>query len=207
MSERGDRHGAERERYDAAYLERQADRLSDPLLAVGSPLSPGIGGEVVSADPETPSLYQNEVRQPPDLLAAEATEHRLALTGKVSGPALTLALEMTESIGAENAVERNLAHQIAVMHELGLTLAARASGFAVDVKTWAPEQRQQVQSIEAARMARAAARALEASQRGMLTLERLRNGGQQVVTVQYVNVQEGGAAVVAGRMDRGEGRK
>ncbi|MBL6459223.1 hypothetical protein JMJ55_28270 [Belnapia sp. T6] len=207
MSERGDRHGAERERHDAAFLERQADRLSDPLLAVGSPLSPGTGGEVVSADPKTPSLYQNEVRQPPDLLAAEATEHRLALTGKVSGPALTLALEMTESIGARNAVERNLVHQIAVMHALGITLAARANGFAADVKTWASEPRQQVQSVEAARMTRAAARAVEASQRGMLVLERLRNGGQQLVTVQYVNVQEGGAAVVAGRMDRGEGQK
>ncbi|MBL6459159.1 hypothetical protein JMJ55_27945 [Belnapia sp. T6] len=207
MSERGDHQGAERACHDAAFLERQADRLSDPLLAVGSPPSPGIGGEVVSADPETPSLYQNEVRQPPDLLAAEATEHRLALTGKVSGPALTLGLEMTESIGARNAVERNLVHQIAVMHALAMTLAARASGFAADIKSFASEPRQQVHSIEAARMTRAAARALEASQRGMLTLERLRNGGQQVVMVQYVNVQEGGAAVVAGRMDRGEGQK
>ncbi|MBL6458679.1 hypothetical protein JMJ55_25410 [Belnapia sp. T6] len=174
---------------------------------VGSPLSPGIGGEVASVDPDKSTHYQDEVRQPPDLLAAEATEHRLALTAKVSGAALTLGLELTESIGAENALERNLAHQIAVMHALGMTLAAQANSFTAGIQSFAPEPRQQVQSIEAARMARAAARTLEASQRGMLTLERLRNGGQQVVTVQYVNVQEGGAAVVAGRMDRGEGRK
>ncbi|MBL6081730.1 hypothetical protein JMJ56_27490 [Belnapia sp. T18] len=207
MTERGDHHGAERESHDAAFLERHADRLCDPLQVVGSPLSPGIGGEMASADSAKPTPYQDEVRQPPDLLAAEATEHRLALTGKVSGAALTLGLEMTDSIGARNALERNLAHQIAVMHELGMTLAARANSFAMDVKSFAPEPRQQVQSIEAARMARAAARALEASQRGMLTLERLRNGGQQLVTVQYVNVQEGGAAVIAGRLDQGEGQK
>ncbi len=137
--------------------------------------------------------------------AAEATEHRLALTGKVSGAALTLGLEMTDSIGARIALERNLAHQIAVMYELGMTLAARANSFAMDVESFALEPRQQVQSIEAAWMARAAVRALEATQHGMLTLERLRNGGQRLVTVQYVNVQEGGAAVIAGRLDRGEG--
>jgi hypothetical protein len=207
MSEQGNHHGAERLSHDATFLERHADRLCDPLEVVGSPLRAGIGGEVLSADPEKATPYQDEVQQSPDLLAAEATEHRLALTAKVSGAALTLGLEMTESIGARNALERNLAHQIAAMHTLGMTLVARASSFAADVKPWASEPRQQVQSIEAARMARAAARALETSQRGMLALERLRNGGQQVVTVQYVNVQEGGAAVIAGRMDPGGGRK
>ena len=76
-----------------------------------------------------------------------------------------------------------------------------------DVKPWAPEARQQIQSIEAARMAREAARMFEASQRGMLTLERLRHGGQQVVTVQHVTVGEGGQAVVAGTVTRGDRRK
>jgi hypothetical protein len=204
MGQQGDHDGAERESHDAAFLERHGARLCDPLEVVGSPLKAGIGGEVASADPEKPTPCQDEVQQSPDLLAAEATEHRLLLTGKVSGEAQTLGLELSESIGARNALERNLAHQIAAMHTLGMTLAARASSFAADVKSWASEPRQQIQSIEAARMTQAAARALEASQRGMLVLERLRNGGQQVVTVQYVNVQEGGAAVIAGRMDRGE---
>ena len=207
VNEQGDHHGAQRESHDAAFLERHADRLCDPLEVVGSPLKEGIGGEVASADPDKPTPYQDEVQQAPDLLSAEATEHRLALTGKVSGEALTLGLEVTESIGVRNAIERNLAHQIGAMHTLGMTLAARASSFAADAKPWTSEPRQQIQSIEAARMTRAAARAFEASQRGILVLERLRNGGQQVVTVQSVNVQEGGAAVIAGRMDRGGGRK
>ncbi|MGK7871423.1 hypothetical protein [Falsiroseomonas sp. E2-1-a20] len=62
-----------------------------------------------------------------------------------------------------------------------------------------------MQSIEAARMARAAARVLECSQRGALTLDRLRNGGRQTVTVQHVTVQEGGQAVIAGTVKRGRG--
>jgi hypothetical protein len=207
MRDRGDDPGAERQEHDAAYMERHADRFSEPLEVIGSPLTAGIGGEVASADPAKPTACQAEVGQSPDMLAAEATEQRLTLTSKVSGTALTLGLEMAESIGACDALERNLAHQVAVTHALGMTLAATANSFAVGVKPWAPEARQQVQSIEAARMAREAARMFEASQRGMLTLERLRHGGQQVVTVQHVTVREGGQAVVAGTVTRGDRRK
>jgi hypothetical protein len=117
-------------------------------------LTAGIGGEVASADPAKPTAYQAGVQQPPDKLTAEATQQRLTLTGKVSDVALTLGLEMAESSGARDALERNLVHQIAVMHALGMTLAARANSFAADVKAWAPEARQQIQSIEAARMTR-----------------------------------------------------
>ena len=47
-------------------------------------------------------------------------------------------------------------------------------------------------------MANTAARLMDAYQRGLLTLDRLRNGGRQMVTVQHVNVSAGGQAVVAG---------
>ena len=207
MRDRGDDPGAERQEHDAAYIERHADRFRDPLEVIGSPLTAGVGGEVASADPTKPTAYQAEVQQSPDMLAAEATEQRLTLTNQVSGTALTLGLEIAESIGAHNAVERNLAHQIAVTHTLGMTLVATANRFLAGVKPWQPEARQQVQSIEAARMAREAARTFEASQRGMLTLERLRHGGQQVVTVQHVTVREGGQAVVAGTVTRGDSSK
>ena len=33
-------------------------------------------------------------------------------------------------------------------------------------------------------------------QQGLLTLKKLRQGGQQKITVQYVNVSEGGQAVI-----------
>ena len=56
-------------------------------------------------------------------------------------------------------------------------------------------------------MTRETARAFETSQCGMLTLDHLRHGGQQVVTVQHVTVREGGQAVVAGTVIRGDRRK
>ena len=54
MRDRGDDPGAERQEHDAAYMERHADRFSDPLEVIGSPLTAGIGGEVASADPARP---------------------------------------------------------------------------------------------------------------------------------------------------------
>jgi hypothetical protein len=63
-----------------------------------------------------------------------------------------------------------------------------------------------MQSIEAARMAGAAARMMDTFQRGLLTLDRLRNGGRQVVTVQHVNVGDSGQAVVAGEVSTGSRR-
>jgi hypothetical protein len=63
----------------------------------------------------------------------------------------------------------------------------------------------------------ATARAMAAFNDAALTLQRLRTGGKQVVTVQHVTVKEGGQAVVAqnmkpsgktgGRKRRGRGLK
>jgi hypothetical protein len=201
----GDADGAACEEHDAAYLDRHADRFRDPLQAIGGPLAAGNGGEVVAED-ACSDPFQDRVRQPPDMLAAEATEHRLGLTAGVSNAALTLALDASESIGASDALERNLAHQMAAAHTVGMAMLAKAHSFTVTAATWAPEGRQQMQSVEAARMA-AAARLLDASQRAALTLKRLRNGGRQVVTVQHVAVGAGRKAVVAGTVRRGGGRK
>jgi len=42
-------------------------------------------------------------------------------------------------------------------------------------------------------------------QDGLATLHKLRNGGKQVVTVQHVQVKDGGQAVVAGNVSRSGG--
>jgi hypothetical protein len=206
MRKHGDEAGAARQDHDAAYLERQADRFRDPRQVIGSSLAAGNGGEVVAAEPSA-DAFQQRVQQPSDMLAAEATEHRMTLTANVSDPALTLAMEMSESLGARDALERNLIHQIAASHTVGLVLLSKANAFATMAVSWAPDGRQQMQSIEAARMATAATRVLEIAQHGMLAFERMRHGGRQVVTVQHVTVQEGGQAVVAGSVKPGRRRR
>jgi hypothetical protein len=50
------------------------------------------------------------------------------------------------------------------------------------------------------RLLNASARMMESFQHGMLTIAKVRSGGQQTVVVQHVNVGDGGQAVVAGQV-------
>jgi hypothetical protein len=135
------------------------------------------------------------------MLNAEASMARLELASAAGS--LTMAVDAAESIRAANSLERMLVHQMATAHKVAMTLAAKACDFASSIKSWDSHARQQVQSIEAARMTAASARAMDSYQRGLLTLERLRNGGKQTVVVQHVAVSDGGQAVVAGTLTPG----
>ena len=54
------------------------------------------------------------------------------------------------------------------------------------------------------RLTNAAARLMQAYQEALLTLQKIRTGGKQVVVVQRVEVSGGGQAVIAGSMNGGE---
>ena len=58
-------------------------------------------------------------------------------------------------------------------------------------------------NIQGTRLAGAVARMQASFQQGALTLQKLRTGGRQVVTVQHVAVHDGGKAVVAGQLATG----
>lgn len=189
---------------EAATLEANAVDLLDPAMHATHALQPGLGGEfLVNRDgalTDQPGL-RDTVYQRGDMLAAEASLQRLELASEVN--ALTLAVDTAETIGARNGVERMLAHQMATAHAMALRLAAKADHFAGLCQSWDNTGRQQLQSIEAARMATASARMMDAFGRAALTLERLRNGGKQTVVVQHVVVADGGQAVVAGTVTQG----
>jgi len=149
------------------------------------------------------------VQQSPDMLSATASRERLELTGN----ALPLAVDAAASIQANNSLERMLAHQLAVSHRLTLQLAEQSSRL-VEQGKWA--NLNPAHSVEACRLANAAARMMGAFESGLLALDKIRRGGKQTVKVvhQHVAVGPGGQAVVAaggvrggGRKRRGEGRK
>ena len=60
-------------------------------------------------------------------------------------------------------------------------------------------------NIQATRLANAVARMMGAFQQGALTMQKLKAGPHQVMTVQHVTVEDGGQAVVAGQMNGGDG--
>jgi hypothetical protein len=66
---------------------------------------------------------------------------------------------------------------------------------------WTPKQT--IYATEASRVANASAKMMDAFQKGTLALHKLRTGGKQVVTVQHVNVSDGGQAVVTGGINQG----
>ena len=104
---------------------------------------------------------------------------------------LALAIDAAQSIPHASSLEKMLAHQMALAHKASFKLIELAM--------------QQRDSVEMARLINAGARMMSAYQGGMLTINRLRTGGQQIVTVQHVNIS-GGQAVVAGTVQPGGNR-
>lgn len=96
-----------------------------------------------------------------------------------------LCIDAADTIGAENSLEKMLAHQMAVCHDQGMRLVAKASKTRDD--------------IVALKMLNAATRFMEVYQKGFETIHRARRGNRQTFVVKYqqVNVSDGGKAVIA----------
>ena len=116
-----------------------------------------------------------------------------------------MAVDAAASIQAKNSLERMLAHQLAVAHRLGMHMAEQSERLVDRHETWGKIN--QAQSVEACRLANAAARMMGAFQDGSLALDKIRRGGKQTVKVvhQHVAVGPGGQAVVAGGNVKGAG--
>ena len=102
-----------------------------------------------------------------------------------------MAFDAVDSIQTQNSLEKMLAHQLAATHAVVM------------------EQIGQVHFREegaaSAKRLTAIARGMKAYQHGLLTLKKVRQKGNQQITVQYVNVSGGGQAVI-GNIERGSGQ-
>lgn len=194
---RGGRYGTELAEYFAGPLEREADAL---LTLPGAP-DVGPGGEVVRTHGQdvTPStsneairwVARNTLAEGATRVAEDASVRRQDLLLQPSFNALALAIDAAESIDAGNSLEKMLAHQMAVAHEASLRLMNRALSYEAGGRGM-----REGDAVEACRLANTAARLMSSFQDGMLTLHRLRTGGNQTVTVQHVSVQAGAQAVI-----------
>lgn len=205
----------------AHVWEREAERL---LTLPGAP-DVGAGGEVVRQHSGPDGRVQDVLKREMEVkranirdtlaggatrIAEEASVHRTDLLMQPSFNALALAIDAAESIGADNSLEKMLAHQMAVAHEASLRLMNRALEYVGHEANQRPMRGND--PVEACRLTNASARLMSVFQDGMLTLQKLRTGGNQTVTVQHVNVASGGQAVVGnvqtgGAKRRGSNRK
>lgn len=190
---------------DAAALE-----TLDPMTHAHGLVTIGRGGEVSMADSESQPGILDTIREKQDMVTARASHQRLKLTGD----ALLLAVDAAESIMPRNSLERMSAHQLAVLHRLGMKFASNAEKLLgqvdLGISGWRPAAETQAASVEAARCANAAVRAFAGYNDGWQALDRTRRGGKQTVTVVHQNVAvgPGGQAVVAGAVrGRGPGGK
>ena len=83
-----------------------------------------------------------------------------------------------------------LAHQMALAHDAFFKMMNRAGHY------YQRGGLTQAESIEYARLTGTAIKLMTAFQAGALTIQRLRTGGSQTVTVQPVHIAEGAQAVI-----------
>jgi hypothetical protein len=185
---------------EAAGIEALAAAVRDPA-ARGLPiLHEGQGGETAPPEDCDMPWHVRELAQvvavEPAMLAADASLDRLKLARNAG--VLNLAVEAAENARAQTAVEKMLAHQLAAGHALTMELLAAASN---DLHRYQKARDLNLSALaDAARSGAVAARLMGACAQGTLALDRLRNGGRQVITVQHVTVADGGQAVVAGNV-------
>jgi hypothetical protein len=135
-------------------------------------------------------------------VAEEASVRRTDLLMRLSFDVVALAVDAADSIGAANSLEKMLAHQMAVAHEASLRLMDRALAYDAGGRSM-----REGDSVEACRLTNSAARLMSVFQDGLLTLQKLRTGGNQTVTVQHVNVESGAQAVIGNVQTRGARRR
>ncbi|WP_025917804.1 hypothetical protein [Herminiimonas sp. CN] len=124
----------------------------------------------------------------PNVAAIQASIERTDLLTQGNIDVLALGIDAAQSANCDNSLEKMLAHQLALTHQTSFKVLDQAM--------------RQRDSVEMARLLNASARMMTVFQQGMLTLNRIKNGGNQTVTVQHVTVN-GGQTLVTGNMQAG----
>ena len=173
---------------NAECLEKEAA----DLIRVDNPRKVGPGSELIPVKGEVASgkgmdVVGRETLIEPSQINQEASIKRLDYLADTG--IYETALDIAESITPQNSLEKMLAHQMALAHDMSFKLSNMATN--------------QNDPVEITRLANASARQMETYQKAMLTLQKIRCGGKQTVIVQHVTVKDGGQAVVTGKMKGG----
>lgn len=202
----GDEGLASTKESDAEYHGMMAEGL-ERLPSAPVRLS---GGEVALADDRGPAQRFKETLAHPDTTAAAASYERMHQAERFGQCELAQAIDAAETIQARDSLERMAAHQLAALHATAMkTMAAGAKLVDQASEAGIGIPRFQLLMTEGCRMIAAATRMMATFQTGHATIARIRQGGNQTVKVvhQYVNVAEGGQAVVAGELTPPGGRR
>ena len=179
----------------ASYREkaRQLQAAATAFLKLHDAPAVGAGGELsIPAEEIGDDWGLKETVDNPGRDTVAASRARLGLL--VETDIVNLGIDAAATIDARNSLEKMLAHQMAAAHRMSMKFLRRA-------EQELHRQNDPEAVLEANRCSNAAARMMKAYQEGLLTLGRMRTGGRQVVTVQHVQVSDGGQAIVAGAVN------
>jgi hypothetical protein len=118
----------------------------------------------------------------PDLASVEASFERTQLLVQQGPGVAAMGLDASVSIQAKNSPEKMLAHQLAAVHRV-----------VMDHMAFSPSRHD---IAGQAKRLNAVARCMSVYQQGLLTLRKLRQGGHQRISVQHIQVSDGGQAIV-----------
>jgi plastocyanin len=179
-------------------LEAKKARAKGALLLESAAPVTVSAGEAITWENQSEEIHKGanarivETLEHPNTVTAGASGDRMsaALGAGVLEPAIDAAI----SAQARNSLEKMLCHQKAGAHFTAMRLLEQGAN-------------PNLQPGEAARFTNASARMMDAYQAACLTLLKLNTRGTQRVLVQYVNVGQGGQAVVAGRVGGGSRKR
>jgi hypothetical protein len=179
---------------DPAYregeaLEQEAAELMVPLT------TPEIRmGEVLPESQTDTALAVRSTLEDPDQAAVDASVGRTNLLLSDSLDVMALGLDAANSINAQNSLEKMLAHQMTAAHKASFRMLDKSMAMLDRASTWRNPQSQQTATVESARLMNAASRMMVTFQKGLQTLQKIRTGGNQTMTVQHVHLEEGAQA-------------
>jgi hypothetical protein len=174
---------------DAALLAQARKKIPEPEI--------GTGGELIQ--PRESSTYLYNTLDYPNFIAADASAQRMRLAHHAG--ALALGVDTADTIQAGNSAELMLAHQIAAAHVGAMNIMGQVANMMLMQGT--AVRTDDSANLRVTRLAGAASRLMMAFQQGMVTLDKIRAGGKQTILVQHVQVNDGGQAVVAGKVRGG----
>jgi len=196
--------------WNAAHHRDMAEfhgKLTRELLAPPETLPDVRHGEVVPVADTYRALGLRDTLATPDTPAIDASIARTDLLLTENLDVAALAVDAAESADAGNALEKMLTHKLALAHSCAFKFMDKAAAYLDQIG----RGRDGTAPVEAARLTNAAVRLMTTYQQGLLTLQRVRTGGTQVVQVQHLTVTEGAQAIVGnvtgGAPTPGGGRK
>lgn len=192
----------------AKRLDEEADALlavqEPPITAMGEVAHPHIDG--LRAEGRGIAL---DTLQYAGIIQEEASIRRTDLLIQEGVDIVSMAIDAAESIQAGNSLEKMLAHQMALAHDMAMRSGDAAMRELTRLKDG--YSRRNDAGAEYQRLVNSTARLMNAFQQGLLTLQKIRTGGNQTMTVQHVHIEAGGQALIGpvqgGGAPGGDGKK